>query len=139
MAFEHYREHEVYENAGALQLAHGTLNGKRLVWVGSDGVRGRWLTLAEFRQLVQDVMDFAGRIGPDDAGVQPSAPDLLRRVRDALWSEHLTGLPLLEAVRNGFISELDAAIGSRIDGHPVGLPDRVTAADPQRNEGGQHG
>lgn len=35
---------------------------------------------------------------------------LLARLRQALWAEHLTGLPLLEVYRNAFIRELDAAM-----------------------------
>lgn len=35
--------------------------------------------------------------------------DLLRDVRAALWAEHLTGLPLLQSVRDDLIRRIDAS------------------------------
>jgi hypothetical protein len=37
-------------------------------------------------------------------------PGLLSELRQALWAEHLTGLPLLASYRDAFIRELDAAM-----------------------------
>jgi hypothetical protein len=43
-------------------------------------------------------------------GVGVTLPGLLSELRQALWAEHLTGLPLLASYRDAFIRELDAAM-----------------------------
>lgn len=43
---------------------------------------------------------------------QSRSEDLLRELRQALWSEHITGLPLLQDKRNALIARIDEVLAS---------------------------
>jgi hypothetical protein len=59
-----YTEHSQIEAHGIL-VADSTLeSGDRRIWVGYGGMEGRWLTHAQFRELVAALVEYAGTLPP---------------------------------------------------------------------------
>lgn len=61
-----YQEHSRLE-LPALQATDATVDGTRMLWLGYDGMEGRWLTLAEFREHVAGLVKFADSLPADAA------------------------------------------------------------------------
>ena len=60
-----YTEHSQREIHG-IQMAHSTLeSGDQRVWCGYGGLEGRWLTVAQFRELVGAMREFADSLPPE--------------------------------------------------------------------------
>lgn len=59
-----YAEHSRLD-LKALQVSDATVDSRRLVWLGADGMEGRWLTPAEFRTHVAALVKFANSLPPD--------------------------------------------------------------------------
>jgi hypothetical protein len=76
-----YIEHRKLET-GPLLVADSTMQGRaaggdgstiRRCWVGTeDGVRGGWLTHAEFRAMVAELVAFADALPPDGVKETPN-------------------------------------------------------------------
>jgi hypothetical protein len=63
-----YTEHRTLET-GPLLVADATMeSGARKVWLGAGGMEGRWVTHAEFRAIVGQLVTFADGL-PPAAGV----------------------------------------------------------------------
>jgi hypothetical protein len=59
-----YTEHRTLE-AGPLLVADSTMeSGERKVWLGAGGLEGRWVTHAEFRAIVGQLVTFADALPP---------------------------------------------------------------------------
>jgi hypothetical protein len=68
-----YTEHQTLE-AGPLLVADSTMaSGERKVWLGAGGMEGRWVTHADFRAIVGQLVAFADALPPSTPGV--AAPD----------------------------------------------------------------
>jgi hypothetical protein len=63
-----YTEHWSQE-IGPLLVADSTMeSGERKVWLGAGGMEGHWVTHAEFRAIVAELVRLADNLPPDGNG-----------------------------------------------------------------------
>jgi hypothetical protein len=63
-----YTEHWSQE-IGPLLVADSTMeSGERKVWLGAGGMEGRWVTHAEFRAIVAELVRLADNLPPSGDG-----------------------------------------------------------------------